>query len=154
MADYYELISRAVAGLEKNTAQNRYAIYERARAALVARLRAVSDPRLEENDIAREQAALEEAIRRVEQGGRVALEEPVVTASRTPPSGEVARETQSLVREPQERGKDAGSNEPPKVFISYRRDDSRYQARDLYRAAHTRAATRSRVHGYRYHCAR
>ena len=39
MADYYPLISRAVAGLEKNNGENRRALYERARAALLAQLR-------------------------------------------------------------------------------------------------------------------
>ena len=38
MADYYPLIARAVAGLDKNTGENRRALYERARAALVAQL--------------------------------------------------------------------------------------------------------------------
>ena len=41
MADYYPLIARAVAGLEKNTGENRRALYERARTALVAQLRGV-----------------------------------------------------------------------------------------------------------------
>ena len=34
MADYYPLIARAVAGLDKNTGDARRALYERARAAL------------------------------------------------------------------------------------------------------------------------
>ena len=38
MADYHPLIARAVAGLEKNTGENRRALYERARTALVAQL--------------------------------------------------------------------------------------------------------------------
>ena len=42
MADYYPLIARAVAGLEKNTGENRRALYERARTALVAQLRGVT----------------------------------------------------------------------------------------------------------------
>jgi hypothetical protein len=65
MADYHPLISRAVAGLEHNTGENRRVLYERARAALVAQLRGVEPP-LEEADITRERLALEEAIRRVE----------------------------------------------------------------------------------------
>src|SRR5688572_2303335 len=65
MADYYPLISRAIAGLEKNTGEARRALYERARTALVAQLRGVNPP-LQESEITRERLALEEAIRKVE----------------------------------------------------------------------------------------
>ena len=65
MADYYPLISRAVDGLDKNTGENRRALYERARSALVNQLRSV-EPALDESDITRERLALEEAIRKVE----------------------------------------------------------------------------------------
>jgi hypothetical protein len=65
MADYYPLIARAVAGLEKNTGDGRRALYERARTALVAQLRSVNPP-LSENDVTRERLALEESIRKVE----------------------------------------------------------------------------------------
>ncbi len=63
-----ELIARAVAGLEKNTSQE---LACDLRAGTCGAGQSVtggeeSYPRLEENDIAREQAALEEAIRRVE----------------------------------------------------------------------------------------
>lgn len=65
MADYYPLIARAVSGLDKNTSENRRALYDRARVALVNQLRGVQ-PALEEPDITRERLALEEAIRKVE----------------------------------------------------------------------------------------
>jgi len=65
MADYYPLIQRAIAGLDKNTGEARRALYERARTALVAQLRGVSPP-LQEAEITRERLALEEAIRKVE----------------------------------------------------------------------------------------
>ncbi|HEY1309326.1 MAG TPA: hypothetical protein VGF02_00110 [Pseudolabrys sp.] len=65
MADYHPLVARAVAGLDKNTGENRRALYERARAALVNQLRSV-EPALDESDITRERLALEEAIRKVE----------------------------------------------------------------------------------------
>jgi hypothetical protein len=65
MADYYPLIARAVSGLDKNTGENRRALYDRARAALVSQLRGVQ-PALDETDITRERLALEEAIRKVE----------------------------------------------------------------------------------------
>ncbi len=65
MTDYQPLIARAVDGLAKNTGEARRALYERARAALVAQLRAV-EPALSESDITKERLALEEAIRKVE----------------------------------------------------------------------------------------
>jgi hypothetical protein len=76
MADYHPLILRAVEGLDKNTSENRRALYERARTALVAQLRGVS-PALDESEITRERLALEEAIRKVEaEAARRAREEP------------------------------------------------------------------------------
>jgi hypothetical protein len=65
MADYYPLIARAIAGLEKNTGEARRALYERARTALVAQLRGINPP-LQEAEITRERLALEEAVRKVE----------------------------------------------------------------------------------------
>lgn len=65
MADYHPLISRAVAGLEKNSSETRRVVYDRARNALVAQLRAIQPP-LEESEITRERLELEEAIRKVE----------------------------------------------------------------------------------------
>src|SRR5271170_7416289 len=65
MADYHPLIARAVDGLGTSTGEARRALYERARAALVAQLRAIEPP-LSESDITRERLALEDAIRKVE----------------------------------------------------------------------------------------
>jgi hypothetical protein len=76
MADYYPLIARAVAALEKNTGEARRGLYERARAALVAQLKG-SDPPLDDGEITRERLALEEAIRKVEaEAARRARQEP------------------------------------------------------------------------------
>lgn len=84
MTDYQPLIARAVEGLAKNTGEARRALYERARAALVAQLRAV-EPSLSESDITKERLALEEAIRRVEsEAARKALSEPRTTARAEP----------------------------------------------------------------------
>ena len=66
MADYYPLIARAIAGLEPGApGEARRALYERARTALIAQLRAVQPP-LTESEITRERLALEEAVRKVE----------------------------------------------------------------------------------------
>src|ERR1041385_2343336 len=70
MADYYPLVAKAVAGLEKNTGEGRRMLYERARTALVAQLRGMNDPPLTEAEITRERLALEEAIRKAEAPGR------------------------------------------------------------------------------------
>ena len=98
MADYYPLIARAVAGLEKNTGEGRRVLYERARTALVTQLRGVV-PALSESDITRERLALEESIRKVEaeaarqsrevprpellRRDRPRREEPVIDAAQT-----------------------------------------------------------------------
>ena len=66
MTDYYSLLAKAVANLPKGgPASARKAIYDRARQALVRQLRALG-PALSEADIAREEAALESAIARLE----------------------------------------------------------------------------------------
>ena len=65
MTDYHPLIARAVEGLDKSTGEARRALYERARTALVAQLRAV-EPALSESEITKERLALEDAIRKVE----------------------------------------------------------------------------------------
>src|SRR3954454_20966334 len=64
MTRYDDVIARAVAALPLDPAE-RQATYNRARSAQTERLRAV-EPRLPEAAIEAEQAALEEAIRRVE----------------------------------------------------------------------------------------
>jgi len=65
MADYYSLIKKAVARLDPSAQEGRQELYERARAAQLAQLRAISPP-LSEAEISREQLALEEAVRGVE----------------------------------------------------------------------------------------
>jgi hypothetical protein len=88
MADYHPLISRAVEGLGASTGEARRALYERARAALVAQLRAI-EPALSEADITRERLALEDAVRKVEaESARRARAEPRPAAPplRPPPA--------------------------------------------------------------------
>src|SRR5204863_7392236 len=93
MADYHPLIARAVAGLEKNSGENRRALYERARVALVAQLRGVV-PALEESEITRERLSLEEAIRKVEaesaRSARDAMRPPAPRRA-DPPRTEIPR---------------------------------------------------------------
>jgi len=72
MTDYYSLINRAVARLDKSTGETRRALYDRARAAQANHLRKI-DPPLTDSDFERERLALEDAIRRVESVCRVKL---------------------------------------------------------------------------------
>jgi hypothetical protein len=103
MADYYPLISRAVAGLEKNNGENRRALYERARAALLAQLRGVT-PALSESDITRERLALEESIRKVEAESARQFVEP----SRAPPAPKI----RSIEPAPRDEAQTAKSRAP------------------------------------------
>src|SRR4051794_3353308 len=91
MADYHPLIARAVAGLEKNSSETRRVVYDRARNALVAQLRAIQPP-LEEGEITRERLELEEAIRKVEseeaqKTAASGASAGAVEAPRAPPAG-------------------------------------------------------------------
>jgi hypothetical protein len=67
MADYYPLINKAVAGLDPNApGESRRAVYQRARAALLAQLRTMNPP-FTEAEVTRERLALEDAVGRVEE---------------------------------------------------------------------------------------
>jgi hypothetical protein len=108
MADYYPLISRAVAGLEKNSGENRRALYERARAALLAQLRGVT-PALNESDITRERLALEESIRKVEAEAARQFVEPSRQAAASPPKARSAEPRQTETRQPEARAEPRAS---------------------------------------------
>src|SRR3954469_8078322 len=118
MADYHPLIARAVTGLEKNTGENRRALYERARVALVAQLRGVV-PALDESEITRERLSLEEGIRKVEaeaarQGGE-AVRPPLPRRTELPRREEPARRDEAPAREePPRREELRGREEPPR----------------------------------------
>src|SRR5262245_27253463 len=117
MADYYPLISRAVAGLEKNSGENRRALYERARAALLAQLRGVT-PALNESDITRERLALEESIRKVEAESARQFVEP----SRQPPAPKIRpaelRQPESRTPEPRQWEETEPSPPPPRRYVN------------------------------------
>lgn len=81
MADYFPLISRAVSGLDPNTAERRLAIYARAKEALDRQLRSL-DPPISTEDLARESAALDSAIARLE----AQFAAPPVVAAPPPPA--------------------------------------------------------------------
>jgi hypothetical protein len=154
LADYYPILSRAINQLADNDGAARRTIYERARVALVTQLRAINDPPLSESDITRERLALEEGIRKVEAetSGRLRattsaikpLTDPLAELAKLvgqpdPFSGQPENKAASSATAPVRRPQDAraslkrGSSHR-RVFISYRRDDARYQARDIYKA--------------------
>ena len=112
MADYYPLISRAVAGLEKNSGEARRALYERARAALLAQLRGVT-PALNESDITRERLALEESIRKVEAESARQFVEP----SRQPPVPKI-RPAEPRVPEPRQWEEVEPQSPPPRRYVN------------------------------------
>jgi hypothetical protein len=114
MADYYPLISRAVAGLEKNNGENRRALYERAREALLTQLRSVT-PALNESDITRERLALEESIRKVEAEAARKFVEP----SREPPAPKI-RPLASRPAEPRQTEKttEPSPSPPPRRSVN------------------------------------
>src|ERR1700748_3627097 len=66
MADYKELIRKAIQALPENNGASRRAVYEKARAALVGQLRGISPP-LAARDITQHRLQLEDCIRQVEQ---------------------------------------------------------------------------------------
>ena len=65
MAEYYAVLSKAVASLEASGPDARRAVYDKARNALIGQLKAI-DPPLPTAEISRQRLELEEAIRRVE----------------------------------------------------------------------------------------
>jgi hypothetical protein len=69
MTDYYQLMIRAIANLDKSTGETRRALYGRVRTVPVESLRNF-DPLLSESEITRERLMLEEAIRKVEADAR------------------------------------------------------------------------------------
>ncbi len=91
MADYYPLIARAIAGLDPNASgESRRALYERARAALIAQLRGVQPP-LSESEITRERLSLEEAVRKVEAEAAQRARDAARAAGGSPRPGDALR---------------------------------------------------------------
>lgn len=74
MADFHPILARAIAGLTDKSPEARRAVYDRARAALLAQLRSL-DPPLSEADITRERLSLDEAVSRIE--AEIALAEAI-----------------------------------------------------------------------------
>src|SRR6202045_1227723 len=109
MADYYPLIARAIAGLDPSApGESRRALYERARAALIAQLRSV-DPPLSESEITRERLSLEEAVRKVESEAAQRARD----ASRAGGGGDRARAGDALRANTRSAGRPGEAAPPP-----------------------------------------
>src|SRR6266852_6002360 len=108
MADYYQLIARAVAGFHKNTDEaRRAALYEHARGALVIQLCSLTPP-LTESEITRECLSLEEAIRKIE----AEVAQGTQTEAADPAPGKVAKQPQQAPRSPEQYRPPAAGREP------------------------------------------
>src|SRR6202047_554620 len=93
MADYYPLIARAIAGLDPSApGESRRALYERARAALIAQLRSVQPP-LSESEMTRERLSLEEPVRKVESEAAQRARDAARSGGERPRAGDAFRAT-------------------------------------------------------------
>ena len=109
-ADYYTRLADAVARLGYDSFEARGAIYDRARSDLLKRLSS-TEPPLTNEEIAREQAALFEAIRDIEFGGMVAssrhdkpgISAPQVTAKNAKPDLSTKQMPRRRMRSPVSR---------------------------------------------------
>src|SRR5712691_10779312 len=117
MADYYPLIARAISGLDPSApGESRRALYERARAALIAQLRGVQPP-LSESEITRERLSLEEAVRKVESEAAQRARDATRSGDATRTGGDAAR-----------------SNDPSRSGDASRAGGDRARAGDSFRA--------------------
>jgi hypothetical protein len=129
MADFYPVLSRAVAGLQNQSPEARRAIYDRANQVLVAQLRAM-DPPVSEIEITRQRLALDEVIARIEREQAPladeipddwtaqAVSEPAAAA--TEPEARVVQPRPQLAREslPALPDQDGASIDRPRVDIA------------------------------------
>ena len=119
MADYKELLRRAVEALPENNGAARRAVYEKARAALVGQLRAINPP-LPARDITSHRLQLEDCIRQVEQE---ASEANIAGLTAEPPSlppvfaaeARKAPEARKVVPEPKAAPKQATADAEPEA---------------------------------------
>lgn len=141
MADYRDLLRRAIDALPENSGANRRAVYEKARSALVAQLRAIEPP-LPAREITTHRLNLEDCIRQVEQEATDRLlgrfravedtpEEPaaetpevVVAAEEPAPEPEVIETPEPEAFEPEVFEPEDAPLEEPSVFAEPEDEDS------------------------------
>jgi hypothetical protein len=124
MAEYYAVLSKAVAGLEASSPDARRTVYDKARNALIGQLKAI-DPPLPTQEISRQRLELEEAIRRVER-------ETSAAPSSAPARTAVARTPQQAAPPPT-RAEQA--NPPPTARQSSSPSAARQSPQDVFRRA-------------------
>lgn len=100
MTDYYAVLKRAVGGLEHESVDVRRSIYDKARAALLGQLRAITPP-LSMEEISRQRLELEEAIRRVEREAAVTAAGPSPARARAAAAAAEAMAAQ-VMRSPED----------------------------------------------------
>jgi hypothetical protein len=112
MADYFPLLARALDTLPERDPETRRAVYDRARAALVAQLRSVQPP-LGEAELARETTALDEAITRAEEVYGAQPPSPPPAAPEPPePAHAAAAEPSSRITPPPAIRRGGNRNRP------------------------------------------
>jgi hypothetical protein len=99
MADFYPVLSRAIAGLQEQTPEARRAVYDRAKQVLVTQLRNV-DPPVSEADIMRQRLALDEVIARIERDYQSADPVPQPVPGASAPSAPVSPPSASSASAP------------------------------------------------------
>lgn len=95
MADFYPVLSRAIAGLADQSPETRRAIYDRAKLVLVTQLSKIQPP-LSEEETARQHQALDDVIARIER------EQAATNSTPSPPSLTPDAPVQQLGPEPAE----------------------------------------------------
>jgi hypothetical protein len=132
MSDYYRVIARGIAGLDKSSNDSRRAFYWRARAELEVQLCGL-DPPLTQSEIMRERLALDEAIRKIEAEAQclpqVDAPDTAPTIPLRPPEQEVSSfgcqepaphgSTPNSDLTSEEKGEDRSANTIDEQFVSH-----------------------------------
>ncbi len=84
MADFYPVLSRAIAALKEDTPEARRQVYDRAAHVLVTQLRGLNPP-MAEAEITRQRLALEEVVARIERERAQALQVAEIEAASAAP---------------------------------------------------------------------
>lgn len=123
MADYHAILRRAISAMPSPSGEIRRAVYEKARSALVAQLKAFEPP-LSPSEITQQRLQLEDAIRRVEsEAARGLLRTPLPTAPevRSPEAVAVAPEPPDEIPS---RAEPAAAPPPPPMVAPHQKAPS------------------------------